>query len=222
MAQPATQPFDYYVVLDFEATCDRGPAPELEPQEIIEYPSLLLDGRRLKPVDEFRSFVRPRHHPVLTPFCTELTGITQDQVDAAPPFPEVFAIHQQWLARHKLDVRGDGSGFSFAFILCGDWDLKTMLPRQCRACDPPIRSIPVSFRRWVNIKMPFARYMRLRKSPGLAGMLRKLDFAFVGRQHRGIDDCRNIARVARHLAENGVALSITSTPGRKHRTRRRP
>lgn len=219
MAQSTTQPFDYYVVLDFEATCDQGPGPE--PQEIIEYPSLLLDGRGLEPVDEFQSFVRPLHHPVLTPFCTELTGITQDQVDAAPYFPEVFEAHCQWLARHGLDVDCDGRGSSFAFMLCGDWDLKKMLPRQCRACDPPIRSIPESFRRWINIKEPFADYMCLRKSPGLAGMLRKLDLEFAGRPHRGIDDCRNIARVVRRMAGGGVALSITSTPRGPTRSRRR-
>lgn len=219
-AQQTTQPFDYYVVLDFEATCDQGLGPE--PQEVIEYPSLLLHGRGLESIDEFQSFVRPRHHPVLTPFCTELTGITQDQVDAAPAFPEVYEAHRQWLAHHELDVDGDGSGFSFAFILCGDWDLKKMLPRQCRACDPPITSIPASFRRWVNIKVPFAGYMRLRKSPGLAGMLRKLELDFVGRHHRGIDDCRNIARVARHMANNGVALSLTTTPRGSRGSRRRP
>lgn len=219
MARSASQPFDYYVVLDFEATCDQGPGPE--PQEIIEYPSLLLDGRSLETIDEFQSFVCPRHHPVLTPFCTELTGITQSQVDAAPPFPEVYQAHRQWLARHELDVDCDGSGRRFAFILCGDWDLKKMLPRQCRACDPPITTVPGSFRRWVNIKEPFAACMRLRKSPGLAGMLRKLGMDFVGRHHRGIDDCRNIARIARHLADNGTALSLTTTPRGSRSTRRR-
>lgn len=216
MAQPATQPFDYYVVLDFEATCDRGPAPE--PQEIIEFPSLLLDGRALEPVDEFQSFARPLHHPVLTDFCIELTGITQEQVDDAPPFAEVFKAHRQWLGRHSLDVDGDGSASSFAFILCGDWDLQTMLPAQCRACDPPIKPIPAAYRRWVNIKQPFARYMRQRKAPGLAAMLRKLDMTFVGRPHRGIDDCRNIARLAKHLADSGVKLSITGELGRSRKS----
>jgi len=210
------QPFDYYVVLDFEATCDRGPAPE--PQEIIEYPSLLLDGRGLEPVDELQSFVRPRCHPLLTEFCTELTGITQAQVDAAPPFREVFEAHRQWLERHNLDVHCKGRGDSFAFILCGDWDLQTMLPAQCRACDPPIKCIPAAYRRWVNIKEPFARYMRQRKAPGLAAMLRKLDMTFTGRPHRGIDDCRNIARLAKHLADHGTTLSITGELGRSRKS----
>lgn len=202
------QAFDYYVVLDFEATCDQGPAPD--PQEIIEYPSLLLDGANMEPVDEFQSFVRPRHNPVLTGFCTELTGITQEQVNRAPLFREVFDAHLDWLVRHGLDVSCEGNRSSFAFVLCGDWDFRSMLPRQFAACDPPMGFVPRAFRQWINVKFPFADYMHLRKSPGLAGMLRKLGLEFQGRPHRGIDDCRNIARVARRMARDGVLLDVTT------------
>ena len=43
----------------------------------------MADADTLKVVDEFASFVRPVRHPQLTAFCTELTSITQAQVDAA-------------------------------------------------------------------------------------------------------------------------------------------
>ena len=76
-------PLDYVVVLDFEATCDERGAPD--PQEIIDFPSVLLSLPTAEPIAEFASCVRPQHHPTLTAFCTELTGITQAQVDAAPP-----------------------------------------------------------------------------------------------------------------------------------------
>lgn len=32
---------------------------------------------KLEVVDEFRSFVKPSWAPILSPFCTQLTGITQ-------------------------------------------------------------------------------------------------------------------------------------------------
>ncbi len=35
---------EFLVVLDFEATCDDG--KRIEPQEIIEFPSLLIDVAR--------------------------------------------------------------------------------------------------------------------------------------------------------------------------------
>ncbi len=43
MNDGTTLTFDYYVILDFEATCDQGKTPK--PQEIIEFPSALVCGR---------------------------------------------------------------------------------------------------------------------------------------------------------------------------------
>jgi hypothetical protein len=51
-----------------------------EPQEIIEFPSILLNARTLRIEDSFRVFCRPEVHSTLTPFCTGFTGIRQDQV----------------------------------------------------------------------------------------------------------------------------------------------
>ena len=203
------QPFEYYIVLDFEATCDR-PAPV--PQEIIEFPSVLLSGETFEVVDEFRSFVRPTHHPQLSPFCVELTGITQEQVDPAEPFETVWADHVAWLRSNNLRVASDDDGAEFSFILCGDWDLRKMLPAQCRACRRPIESIPHAYRQWINIKKHFAASLGIqsRKAPGMAGMLRRLDIELTGRHHSGIDDCRNIAKIVRRLAEEGVVLSTTT------------
>ena len=130
------RPIDHLIVLDFEATCDDVNPPS--PQEIIEFPSVLLSARTFEVVDEFESFVRPVHHPVLTPFCRELTGIEQPQVDGALPFAEVFPAHQAWLVKHGLPLEAPeptAEGLPYAFVTCGDWDLKTMLPAQLRACD---------------------------------------------------------------------------------------
>lgn len=203
-----TQPFEYYVVLDFEATCDRGKAPE--PQEIIEFPSVLLSGETFEVLDEFRSFVRPKYNRLLSPFCLELTGITQDQVNGANLFPAVLADHMAWLGGNSLCLWPEDSGASFSFILCGDWDLLTMFPSQCRVCQPPIDHIPHAFRQWINIKKHFAAWHGTEKAPGMAGMLRKLKLKLTGRHHSGIDDCHNIAKIARYLAENGVELSATT------------
>ena len=46
-------------------------------------------------VAEWRKYVRPVHHPVLSAFCTELTGIEQASVDAGERFDDVLpqALH---------------------------------------------------------------------------------------------------------------------------------
>lgn len=201
------QPFEYFVVLDFEATCDEHQVPY--PQEIIEYPSVLLDGRTFDEIAEFSAFVRPLHNPVLTPFCTRLTSITQAQVDQAALFNEVFAQHLAWLRAHELRISDEEDGASFAFVLCGDWDFLTMFPAQCRVCTPAIKKIPHAFRQWINIKKHFAQAQGVAKAPGMDGMLHALGLELTGHHHRGIDDCRNIAKIVRHLALNGTVLQIT-------------
>ena len=64
----------YLLVLDFEATC--GDAVEGQ-NEIIEFPTILYDLKEDKVLSTFHEYVRPVIHPTLTPFCIDLTGITQ-------------------------------------------------------------------------------------------------------------------------------------------------
>ncbi len=200
-------PLSHLVVLDFEATCDDRERPS--PQEIIEFPSVLLSARTLEVVDAFESFVRPIHHPTLTDFCRRLTSIEQRDVDAARPFPEVFAAHQAWLTSHALSLTEPDGELSYAFVTCGDWDLKTMLPAQLSACDPPLDFAPHPYRRWINVKKPFKAW-RGGRSAGMPQMLRALGLPLDGRHHRGIDDCRNIAKIVRALVERGQPMEITS------------
>ena len=70
---------DYFVVLDFEATCEEG--GKLRPQEIIEFPTLLVDVTSGNVESIFQHYVRPEINPILTEYCTDLTGIEQSQVD---------------------------------------------------------------------------------------------------------------------------------------------
>ena len=112
--------YTHAIVLDFEATCDDRSRPR--PQEIIEFPSVLISLKSLEFIDEFQAFIRPVHNPVLTTFCKNFTSIQQSDVDGAKIFPEVLADHQSWLENHGL---GDENAI---IVTCGDWDLGKMLP----------------------------------------------------------------------------------------------
>src|SRR5688500_7338416 len=84
------------LVIDVEATCSRcRVVVPIEEMEIIELGAVLLDAVH-GVIGEFETFVRPVRHPRLTPFCTELTGITQDDVDRAPGFPQALAAFLQF------------------------------------------------------------------------------------------------------------------------------
>lgn len=200
-----SSPFTHLVILDFEATCLRGNPPR--PQEVIEFPSVLLELDGLEVVDEFESFVRPRFHPVLSEFCTELTSIRQSDVDGAELFPDVLQRHRAWLERHGLTEE------NALIVTCGDWDLKKLLPVQCAATTPPIRDLPPIYTRWHNLKKSYQAVRSRSRAPGMRGMLKGMGLELIGRHHRGIDDCRNIARLCRALVQSGAEIGVTGQLG---------
>ena len=170
----------YYLVIDFEATCcDAGTVPR-EHMEIIEFGAVMVDSTNLQVVDEFQSFVRPTRHPELTAFCSRLTSIGQQDVNAAPVFKDVISAFKAWLYRYS----------GFVFCSWGDYDLK-QLRQDCEFHKVPY---PISAPH-MNVKRLMTERQRLSKKPGLGEAIRLVGLEFSGTHHRGIDDARNIARL---------------------------
>lgn len=194
--------YTYAIIVDFEATCDDRNPPR--PQEIIEFPSVLVSLQSLEILDEFQSFVRPHHHPLLTDFCRNLTSISQADVETARGFPDVLANHHGWLDGHGLDET------NALVVTCGDWDLGTMLPAQCSVAVPVVEVLRPIYTRWQNLKHTFCSVQDCRKAPGMARMLAALDLPLAGRHHRGIDDCRNLATLYKTLLQRGGLVGSTA------------
>jgi len=194
---------DFLAVLDFEATCEDG--VQLKPQEIIEFPTVLVNARTGQVAAEFHHYVTPDVNPVLTAFCTELTGITQDMVTGKVSLADALGYHSAWRCDMNLVPHGSPEAAAnpeaktFLFVTCGDWDLKTCLPQQLQYHGTATTS---HFRRWINIKVAFEKQYG-QKAYGMTGMLRHLKMDLVGRHHSGIDDCRNIARIADRMLKDG-------------------
>jgi inhibitor of KinA sporulation pathway (predicted exonuclease) len=169
----------FYLVVDLEATCDDlGTIPRAE-TEIIEIGAVLCDAATLAPVGEWQSFVRPLRHPRLTPFCTQLTSITQAQVDGAPRFPVVIASLAAWV-----------KGKDLLFCSWGDYD-RNQLDRDARRHGV---ALPLG-RRHLNLKQAFRDRSGDDKKLGVGQALGRVGLRFAGTAHRGIDDARNIARL---------------------------
>ncbi|KAJ9129602.1 hypothetical protein P3X46_033768 [Hevea brasiliensis] len=79
------QDFQYFVVIDFEATCYKE-KKNPHPQEIIEFPSVIVSSATGQLEACFQTYVRPTCNQLLSDFCKDLTGIQQIQVDRAPFF----------------------------------------------------------------------------------------------------------------------------------------
>ncbi|MBK8022746.1 MAG: exonuclease domain-containing protein, partial [Chloroflexi bacterium] len=170
-----------YLIVDLEATCWEN-MKDSSPMEIIEIGALMLPESLDLPAPEYQRFIRPIQNPVLSDFCTELTSITQEQVEAAEDFSVVFPEFLTWI--------GDEP---FTFCSWGDYDYQ-QIKRDCVRWN---LDFPKTFHDRINLKRQFKKAHHVR--PGMVEALGLLGLALEGTHHRGIDDARNIARIARKL-----------------------
>ncbi|HWO75196.1 MAG TPA: 3'-5' exonuclease [Bacillus sp. (in: firmicutes)] len=88
-----------YIFFDFEMLCsNRG--MKFEEMEAIRLGAVKYDLQTQK-ISYFDRFIRPQNQKKLTPFCTELTGITDDDLNNAQDFKEVFAEFLYWVGGVK-------------------------------------------------------------------------------------------------------------------------
>ena len=78
-------------VVDVEATCWDGQPPPGSVNEIIEIGLTVVDVTARRRVSRHRILVRPGRSRV-SAFCTELTGLTQAEVDQGVSFAEACRI----------------------------------------------------------------------------------------------------------------------------------
>ncbi|XP_029048905.1 ERI1 exoribonuclease 3 [Osmia bicornis bicornis] len=197
------QHFNYLLVIDFESTCKKY--EKMEPQEIIEFPCAAVSTKTWNTENVFHEYIKPKVHPVLTSFCTDLTGIIQDMVENQPHFPEVFDKFCKWLEEHNYFKEGNDC----AFVTCGDWDLKSMLPAQCELDNIPL---PEHFQKWINIKDTFCEATQYYPR-SLKDMLTFLKIPLHGRLHCGINDVENIVKIIQTLqSQHNTEFKINTAP----------
>jgi inhibitor of KinA sporulation pathway (predicted exonuclease) len=168
-----------YIVVDLEATCWEK-VRDFNQMETIEIGAVELPAADAPPFREFNRFIRPLVQPQLSEFCRRLTSIRQWDVDQAEGFWVVFPEFVEWIGQEP-------------FVLCswGVFDIY-QFRTDCRRHG---LTFPDSFERHVNVKKEFARLMDV-KVCGMKTALTLAGLPLNGVHHRGIDDARNIARLA--------------------------
>lgn len=168
-----------YLVIDLEATCCDDDAFPRDEMEIIEIGAVLVDAATLTPTAEFQTFVKPLRHRTLTPFCSELTTITQADVDRAPRFPQAILKLGEF-------IRGKDA----LFCSWGGYDRNQFR----RDAQHHRVKLPLG-ERHMNLKEAFSRRLGDSRQYGTGQALRRVGLSFTGTHHRAIDDARNIARL---------------------------
>ncbi|CAN6169949.1 unnamed protein product [Urochloa humidicola] len=127
--------------------------------------------------------------------------------DTAIPFKEVLQEFENWIGNLNLWKKEQGGSLnSAAFVTCGNWDLKTKIPEQCKVSKI---KLPAYFMEWINLKDIYLNFYS-RRATGMMTMMRELQMPIVGSHHLGIDDSKNIARVVQRMLADGAVIQITA------------
>lgn len=171
--------WEYLLVVDLEATCALGNIPVGE-IEVIEIGAFIVQRSDYQIIDSFHSFVRPVIHPEITPFCTRLTHITQEDVQDAPLFRDVLtAIDTQLLKKYPA-----------VFASWTDFDWK-QLRRESLKKDAPFPFSSTS----IDLQKKFKQKQQDKQLRSVRKALEHVGLEFAGVEHSAKADAYNTARL---------------------------
>ena len=164
------------LVIDIECTCGPGVTKDL--QEIIEIGAVRVDPISFEIKDEFSTLIQPRLTKI-SPFCYNLTGISQDMVNTGVEyFGVAMYILEKWM------------GGPMIFCSWGEYDRTQFKEQAAREEDalPP-------FAGFINLKAAFSSAEGVKRQYGLERALARKGLQFVGTPHRALTDAKNTARL---------------------------
>jgi inhibitor of KinA sporulation pathway (predicted exonuclease) len=173
-----TRKYDQILVIDIECTCWEKLPPPGQTGDIIEIGICPLDARSGQRLEKRSLIVRPERSTV-SPFCTQLTTLTQEQVEGGMSFAEACLI-----------LRRDYQANRRVWASYGDFD-RQQFERQC-AETGVMYPFGASH---LNIKTLFTLIRSLRHDVGMVQALELAHLPLEGTHHRAGDDAWNIARL---------------------------
>jgi inhibitor of KinA sporulation pathway (predicted exonuclease) len=181
------------IYIDVEQSCWTGPPPPGMRQEIIEIGVVEMDLQTLEITRESAHFVRPRRWEI-SDRCTELTGITRDDIKDARPFSEVIAAVTQEFSPARTLSCAWGNDAGLIAAACQEHGLKT----------------PLRYR--LDLSQLFQGLFLLRQTPSLRDAVEMLGLEFEGVPHGALADARNTASVHAAVLRR-MRRELDSPPG---------
>ncbi len=173
---------DKIIIIDVESTCWEKAPPKEQESEIIEIGICTLDVISRKRIEKESIIIKPEHSSV-SEFCTQLTTLTQEEVEKGITFNDACSIlKKKYLSKKRV------------WASYGDYD-RRQFERQCKSYNV----IYPFGHTHINIKNLFAIMYKLKYEIGMAKALELLELPLMGVHHRGIDDAWNIASILSKL-----------------------
>lgn len=179
---------DEIIVVDVESTCWENKTPDrLRESEIIEIGVSVIDAKALVVTDSEGILVLPEKTTV-SQFCTDLTTLTQEMLeeDGISFQDSCSKLRNTYNTNNRL------------WISWGDYD-RRQFERQCKRSNAQYPFGPTH----LNMKNLFAITMGLTREVGMDQALNILGIPLEGTHHRGVDDARNIAKIACRILKFG-------------------
>lgn len=173
---------DKIIVVDVESTCWQDSKPADQESDIIEIGICTLDVASGQRLEKESILVQPERSSV-SEFCTQLTTLTQAQVEQGIAFKAACSLlKNKYFSQERI------------WASYGDYD-RRQFERQCQ-------SLQVSYpfdTRHINVKSLLAITYALPQEVGMDKALELLNLPLEGTHHRGGDDAWNIAAILSRL-----------------------
>lgn len=169
---------DQILIVDVESTCWDGPPPAGQESEIIEIGLCIVDVGSLTRLEKQSILVKPERSTI-SPFCTELTTLTQEMfADAGSLADACKRLKKEFASKDRL------------WASWGDYDRRQFE----RVCQSAGGGYPFGLTH-LNVKTLFAVSAGLDYEVGLDGAYERMGMKMEGTHHRGDDDAWNIAAI---------------------------
>ena len=171
----------FITVVDLEATCWNSSESQAgQTSEIIEIGMVLLNTETGEVVNPISMKVKPQHSTV-SQFCTDLTGLTQKDVEKAPNLHKACEYLRKQYNSHR-----------YVWASFGEWD-RYMMDKSVETTrvKSPFSGVHTNVQAVFGWTLPLTQKndLSLQKAVEVAGL------NWVGRAHSGVDDAHNAANL---------------------------
>lgn len=182
-----------FIVFDLEATCwGTREESSQNTSEIIQIGAVKVDLKRAVIHQVFDALVRPKQSKKLSKYCTDLTGLSNEEVFKSEYFEQVYPKFVEFC----------GSKYNNTLVAWGAYDERKI--KEACSLNNLDYKLP---QHYINASLLFMEHQGLRKKVGLQKALEKIGYTFIGKPHDGLSDAINTARIFTHLL--GVELNVS-------------
>jgi inhibitor of KinA sporulation pathway (predicted exonuclease) len=175
---------DKLLVADFEFSCWRGRPPKGMRVEIIEMGFCLVDFSKEVVEPEKSYLIKPSEFSEISPFFSEMTGITKEEVDDSG----VSFVQAMEDVSKEFDLKNT------------PWSTWGVIDKRRLEIDCALNALSYPMNPcYINVQKAHKNWMKVKTDFSLKNALETVGLSFVGNAHRAGSDAYNTGRVVLNM-----------------------